>query len=263
MRTHAAVLRCFALGVILTGAASAQTQTPTVVNWRNGAPNSDVILRNGRGLLILHQAGLSVVVNLEVRRPRQVVIVYVRNGTGQRIELVPSEMNFELADLDGGTFVYQDPDKVAASIRRVSPWAYLFVGMAGMATQQSHTPGTVNMPGGNTAFINSTTTAPDTAARERAIDNLNEARAAKEVAASKVQDVALRENTVLPGEEVWGYVFFCPPKHYSKAYGKGKLEAVLRVPVGDYVFEFPFLWQAKAKPGNQEFEFPDLWKAKR
>jgi hypothetical protein len=172
-------------------------------------------------------------------------------------------MSFDLVEPERNSFVYQDPDKLAKSVRSVSPWAYLFAGMAGMATQESHTTATVATTDGNMALINSTTTTPDNAARERAIQKLNDKRVAKEVAASKIEDSALRENTVLPGEDVWGDVFFNPPKRYANDYAKGKLEGVLRVPIGDCVFEFPYWWDRRMQPKNLDSDFPSLWKAKR
>jgi hypothetical protein len=251
---------------IFAGIADAQRHAPIVVRWQNGDPNSDLIMRNGRELLILQQGGLSVVVNLAVSHPRQVALVYVRNATDRRFEVVPSEMSFDLVEPARKPFAYQDPDELAKSLRRVSPWAYVFAAMAGMATQQSHTTGTVTTAGGSTAFINSTTTAPDNAARDRTIQNLSETQLAKEVAASKIQDIALRENTVLPGEGVWGHVFFNPPKHYERDYAMGKLECILRVPISDYVFEFPYVWEVTMEPRYRSSDilpFPSSWKAKR
>jgi len=213
---------------IFAGIADAQTRAPIVVRWQNGDPNSDLLMRNGRELLILQEGGLSVVANLAVSHPRQVVLVYVRNGSDRRFEVVPSEMSFDLVEPARKPFVYQDPDELAKSGRQVSPWAYVFAAMAGMATQRSRTTGTVTTPGGSTAFINSTTTTPDNAARDRAIQNLSEAQLAKEIAASKIQDIALRENTVLPGEGVWGHVFFNPPKHYEREYATESQQQRLR-----------------------------------
>jgi len=213
---------------------------------------------------MVYQEGLTVKVALTTRKPRQVALVEVTNESGQRVEVMPATMTLDLAEPEHKPFPYEDPDTLAKSVRRTSAWAYVFVAMASMGTQQSHTTGMVgNVP------VNITTTTHDQAAEDRGIDNLHREQEHKAAMASDIERGALRENTVLPGEVVSGSVFFAAPKHYDRDYQKGKLEAVLRVPVGDCVFEFPFWWEGKppkTKPegtDNPVFEFPLWWKAKK
>jgi len=260
------------LALLLAGMALAQTPAPTighqiefeVVRWKSGAPNSDLLVRNGIEIVMLEKDGLGVLVALTVRPPRQVALVEVVNRTGQRVEVVPSRMTLDLMEPEPKPFPYEDPDTLAASVRRTSGWEYIFVAMASMGTQQSHTTGMVgNVP------VDVTTTTHDQAAEDRAIDNLHRKQERKAAMASDIERGALRENTVLPGEDVSGSVFFAAPKHYDRDYQKGRLETVLRVPVRDYVFEFPFRWEGNTPKkksqdvNNHPFEFPLWWKAKK
>ena len=213
---------------------------------------------------MLGQDGLTVKVALTVRQPREVALVEVANETGDRVEVVPSRMTLDLVGPEQKPFPYLDPDTLAASVRQTSIWAYVFVAMASMGTQKTHTTGTV---GG--APVNMTTTTHDQAGEDRAIEAVNRDQERKSGAASEIERGALRENTLLPGEIVGGAVFFATPKHYQNDYETGKLETVLRVPVGDHVFEFPFWWEGTppATRGQEmveyTFRFPEWWKAKR
>ena len=264
MRAQALVLRSSVLATLAAGIALGQTPGPTVVRWQFGAANSDWLVRNGVEIVMVGQDGLTVKVALTVHHPRQVALVDVTNETGQRVEVVPSRMTFDLVAPEPRTLAYLDPDTLGASVRKISAWAYVFVAMAGMRTQRSHTTG---MVGGEP--VNLTTTTHDQAGEDRAIEAVQLAQARKAALASEIERGALRENTVLPGEHVGGAVFFATPSHYQKDYGTGKLEAVLRVPVGDYVFEFPFWWEGTLPttkhqgPEEQVFQFPLWWKARR
>ena len=264
MRLQALVFRSSVLAILMAGMALAQTPAPTIVRWQLGAPNSDRLVRNGLEIVMVAQDGLTVKAALTVRHPRQVALVSVTNQTGQRIELLPSRMTLDLVEPEPKPFPCEDPDTLAAKVRLVSPWMYVFAAMASMGTQQSHTTG---MVGG--VPVNMTTTMHDQAAEDRALAAINRAEERKADMASNIQREGLRENTLLPGESVAGAVFFAAPKHFAKDYQKGTLETVLRVPVGDYVFEFPFWWEGtlpttkRQEVDDHPFEFPLWWKAKK
>ena len=254
---------------IVPATALAQTPPPTVVRWQSDARNSDWVVRNGLEIVMLGQDGLTVKVALTGRDPRQVALVTVTNQTGQRIELLPSRMTLDLVEPKHKTFRYLDPDALAAKVRQVSPWIYIFGAMAMMGTQTSWTSGTV---GGQR--VNLSTTTHDQAAEDRVRNDIEMEEERKAAEASNIQREGLRENTLLPGESVAGAVYFAAPKHYDKDYRTGKLRAVLRVPVGDYVFEFPFRWEPNLQTakrgrtvlnlkGYPVFEFPTWWKARQ
>ena len=239
MRPQALVFRSSVLAILLASVALAQTAVPTVVRWQSGTSNSDWKMSNGSLTLTLRQDGLTLMVALTKFGPYQVALVTVFNETHQRIEVVPSRITLEQVEPEHAPYTYQDPDKLAKSVRHISRWAYVGAAMAGMGTQESQA--TITNSDGSTSTA--TITTRDSAAQDRAIENINRGRDLRAARASIIQTDALRENTVLPGEDVSGSVFFAVPKHYGKYYRyKGKLETVLRVPVSDYVFEFPFVF---------------------
>jgi hypothetical protein len=218
------------------------------------------------------QDGLTVKVALTVRDQRQVVLIEVTNETGNRVEVVPALMTLDLVQPEPKSFPYLDPDTLAESVRRGSGWEAVFDAMAimgsGMATQTSHTTGSI-IGGIGSEQVDIRTTTHDQAPQDRVIENIQRNQERKASKASIIQNAALRENTVLPGESVGGSVFFAAPKHYQKDYQNGKLENVLRVPVGNYVFEFPFWWEGTPPKTNYQegqssgFEFPVWWKARK
>jgi hypothetical protein len=229
------------------------------VRWQSGAANSDLIVRNGLQIAILDHEGLSVRVTLTVQNYRQVALVGVINQTPNRVEVVPSEMTFVLLDPEGKTFPYQDPDKIAAKARNAAALASVLAGI--LSYQRSYTTGAIH----GTSFYSTTTTYPNVSGSALAL-----AGQIKEDEASNIQRDGLRENTLVPGEHVAGAVFFAAPKHYEKDYKTRKLETLLRVPVGDYMFEFPFWWELPPPAPRRFWDraddvvvFPLWWKAKK
>jgi hypothetical protein len=256
MRAGAFLFFSWALAMLPVGFAVAQTPATTIVRWQSGAPNSDLIVRNGLEIVLLDQQGLSVRATLRVIDDKPQVFLAVVNRSSSRIELVPSLVTFKLVAPEEKAFRYLDPDQVAAKIRNEAG-IYAMVGFM-LGARASYT---VGQAGG--AGFNSTTTDSGWVAVAEG----------KNQKAESIQDHGLRENTALPGESVGGIIFFGNPKHYGRDYGTGELESVLQVPVGGYVFEFPFYWdgRATAKPervgvfsrkDSYTFDVPAWWKAK-
>ena len=264
MKPKTRVFLSSVLAIMLPDMALAQTPPPTIVRWQSDARNSDWVVRNGLEIVMLGQDGLTVKVALTGREPRQVALVTVTNQTDQRIELLPSRMTLDLVEPRQKTFRYLDPDALATKVRQVSPWIYIFGAMAMMGTQTSWTSGTV---GGQR--VNLSTTTHDQASEDRVLNGIEMEQERKAAEASNIQREGLRENTLLPGESVAGAVFFAAPKGYEGDYETRKLEAVLRIPVGAYVFEFPFWWGLPPpRPKRiwrtpEVVDFPTWWKAKK
>jgi hypothetical protein len=254
------------VAVWLAGMALAQTPGTTVVRWQSGAPNSDLIVRNGLQIAILDHEGLSVRVTLTVQHHRQVALVGVINQTPNRVEVVPSDMTFVLLEPEEKSFPFQDPDKLAEKARNAAAFAEVLAAM--LSYQRSYTAGEIYRTPLGATFHSTTTTYPNVSGTALAA-----AGQAKEGEASTIERGALRENTLLPGERVSGAVFFDAPKHYDTDYGKGKLETVLRVPIGHYLFQFPFWWDGKlatkcdkalfSRYAECRYTFPLWWKAKK
>lgn len=255
MRARASLFFSSVLAMLLVGLALAQTSATSVVRWHFGAPNSDVIVRNGLEVVVLDQQGLSVRATLRVSDDKPQVFLAVVNRSSSRIELLPSLVTLKLVAPEEKAFRYLDPDQVAAKIRNEAG-IYALVGFM-LGGRASYTVGQA----GGEGFNSTTTNSPWVAAAE--VRNLK---------AESIQEHGLRENTVLPGESVGGIIFFGNPKHYDHDYSAGKLECVLIVPIGHYLFQFTFWWDGmlttKPKKGlisrteHYELEIPTWWKAK-
>ena len=252
MRARAFLFFSSVLAMLPVGLALAQTPATTIVRWKSGAPNSDLVVRNGLQVVLLDHEGLSIRATVRVIDDNPQVFLAVINRSSNRIELVPSFVTFNLVAPEVKAFRYLDPDRIAAKIRNEAA-AFAIVGFM-LGGRASYTVGQA----GGADFHSTTTDSGWIAAAE-----------IKGQEANAIQDRGLRENTVLPGEHVGGVIFFGNPKHYGRDYGTGKLESVLNVPVGDYVFEFPFYWDGyltgkctKWALGGCSFDPPTRWKAK-
>ena len=256
MRARAFLFFSSVLAMLPVGLALAQTPATTIVRWKSGAPNSDLVVRNGLQVVLLDHEGLSIRATVRVIDDNPQVFLAVINRSSNRIELVPSFVTFNLVAPEVKAFRYLDPDRIAAKIRNEAA-AFAIVGFM-LGGRASYTVGQA----GGADFHSTTTDSGWIAAAE-----------IKGQEANAIQDRGLRENTVLPGEHVGGVIFFGNPKHYGRDYGTGKLESVLNVPVGDYVFEFPFYWDGWATAKCQRvgllsrkdscpFDVPALWKVK-
>ncbi len=242
MRPSTVVFRSSVPAVLLACVALAQTPAPTVVRWQRDGKDADAFLVQGEFVEALERGELIVSASLRDTGQKMQANVAVVNKTGHRIDVVPSAMTLEVTKPEQKSLAYQDPEKLAASIRHKGRWTDALVGGlagAGGTTQTSETSGTVTMDDGSTGTVNATTTTRthDQAAVDRAAAQVERKRRVRDAEASKLAATALLSNTLLPGGRIIGAVYFERTKHHD--------EAVLRVPVGDYVFEFPFRWEAK------------------
>jgi hypothetical protein len=81
-----------------------------------------------------------------------------------------------------------------------------------------------------------TTTGPDSEARRRTDNQVRQISANTQNTIAGIQSVALRANTVFPGKNIYGAVYF--------DHGKAK-QMVLTVVVDSESFEFPFTWEKR------------------
>ncbi len=240
MRRKAIGFGASLLGMLLAAAALAQTPTPTVptvVRWQEEATHRAEFFVQGQLIHAVERDGLIVSACLEDADHQMRALVAVVNNSKQPIDVIPSSMALEITSPEIKTLPFVDPQKVARSKGHVSRWAYVFAAMAGMGGQQSTSTGTVTMDDGSTGTFNATTTTPNTAAKERALKDIERSRVRKEATAHAVEDTALLPNTVLPGSRIIGWVYFAGTKRHT--------DAVLRIPLGNYIFELPFGWTTK------------------
>jgi hypothetical protein len=142
----------------------------------------------------------------------------------------------------------QSVEKIEHSLNRRTAWANGFTGFAGaMARQQSTTnttsSGTVSAYGSDGSYANgsyqgtstSTTSTPDYAAQERASEQIAMNRQRTANAEQYLEGVALRANTLAPGQSARGAVYF----------QRGPKNGVVQIgiPIGNTVYEFPFKFE--------------------
>jgi len=160
------------------------------------------------------------------------------------VDVRPESFQLVVAAPKYRMLAYQDPDQMAKSIRRSAGWkAGLTSGLGGMAQKQSTststTDGNVTVSGPNgtaSGTYNGTTmttsSQPDYEARQRSADKANQIRAEANNAVNNLQSTALRANTIFPGQQMIGAVFFQHERHIQ--------EATLTVVVGNDSFVIPF-----------------------
>ncbi|MCX6930795.1 MAG: hypothetical protein NT154_47470, partial [Verrucomicrobia bacterium] len=138
----------------------------------------------------------------------QIVIV---NGTQSRLDVVPDLFSVTIMKPKQRTLRREEPEKLAKSIRRRAAWQAVGASMGGMATKQttsqSQTNGTVSVYGSGgsaTGVYSGTTTTtqtePDYEARRQAAENVSNIRTQRDEALAGIESVALRANTLMPGQ---------------------------------------------------------------
>jgi hypothetical protein len=172
------------------------------------------------------------------------VDVTVRNDSTAPFDLMPNAISARESEPKDKELKYQSVGKMEHGLEHRTAWANGFTGFAGgMARQQSTTEttssGTVSAYGSNGSYANgtyqgtstSTTSAPDYAAQARARQQIaaNRQRAAQ--LEQYLDGVALRANTLAPGQSVSGAVYF----------DRGPKNGVVQVavPIAGTVYQFP------------------------
>lgn len=246
-------MKVIALALLLLSCVSAlfaqpqsttRDHSPTTVRWQEGAEGADRFFSDGVPIKVLTANGVAVSVSLQDTGWKMRADVVVANRSQGRVDVLPETFTLDVITPKAKRLEFKSLHELAKSIENKSRWRTVLANVAGaMATQQttsvSSTHGTVSASDnvGNSAsgvYSGSSTTitvSPDYAARQRANE---QARTAVQSAGDMIDylgRVSLKDNTLMPGQEMSGAVFF---ERDSKAEG-----VLLRVPVGNTVFEFP------------------------
>lgn len=246
----ALVLLLFVSGNILIAQSqsAAPAQSPTNVRWnvrwQEGSQGSDKLLSDGAVVKILTANGVTVSASLKDTGWKQRADIMITNNSEQRFDVIPETFTLDVVTPKRKSLAYQAPEKLAKSLNRRAQWAAALSAFGGsLATQQSRstssTEGTVHATdnSGNSASgtysgtTTTTTTSPDYFARQRANEQGNNALRNAGDTIDYIYKVSLKPNTVMPGKDVFGAVYF---ERDSKAE-----TAILKIPVGDLIFEFP------------------------
>ncbi|MBZ5525709.1 MAG: hypothetical protein LAP21_26105 [Acidobacteriia bacterium] len=143
---------------------------------------------------------------------------------GRRIEVSPNSIDLFRIDATGPVFVKRlSGEQLAVRSRRRTQWASALANFgAGMARSTA----TVRTDEGDTATV----TMPDYGAQQRAAEDTQNAMQAARQRANNIMDAELKQNTIFPGQQSGGHVFFEHQKPGTK------LLAVVRTSEGDFSF---------------------------
>ncbi|HEX6626899.1 MAG TPA: hypothetical protein VF105_02995 [Gemmatimonadaceae bacterium] len=239
------------------GYTLAPAQVNTTVKWSVGDPQSDQVLRGGLPVRILVKDGVAVSASLARNDDVLWANVTVTNRSGKRFDVDPSQFTLTEVSPRQKEVLYESPDKVVKFIKRRADWANAFSGIAADMSRDKTTTdaeintkrqsttdfdletrphrysvsGTARSNGSERTTATVTTDSPDYQARMESARTIERNTAAAESKSADILKRALLANTLMPGEDIGGAVFFERDKKLR--------EAVLRVPVAGLVFEFP------------------------
>lgn len=203
--------------------------------WKVNAPCCENIYIDGKQFMTMNANGLYISVAFVDRAGFNTALLYVGNNSESKINVIPSNARYEYwkkyADLlDKPPFFTATPIppyEVAQKIQDRSKWANFFTILsASFATKtaNSTTNGNLRITDnkGNTAngtySSTTTTTVPDREAMRAAQRTVNERNAINADNASRFLADSLEANTLLPGESIFGAIYFKEKKYNSAVF---------------------------------------------
>jgi hypothetical protein len=214
-----------------------------VVRWRSGAPGADQLWKDGVLIESLSRDSVAVSVSLVVTDKKTQVGIAVANNSARRFDVLPERLSLLETAPHQKLLEYNDPIKMAKSIKKKAAWGAALTQFGGsLQTKQTtssttsrasvHAIGTGGYASARGYGTSTTTTeSPDDVARLQASEQARAITANAAIQAADIVTVALKANTLLPGESTSGVAFFDRDKHAESF--------LLRVPVGHVVYEFP------------------------
>ncbi len=191
-------------------AAPAAAAAPAMLRWTEGDKDSELVTQQGVRIEILHAAGADVAVSLldlQEFATRAWVQVLNRGSAGLAVE--PAKATLEIVKPKAKTLPSVSADKVADKIKQA----------ADVEAENRSGAGCALMRAG--CAQNSSGVASSKEVEQRA-----------DAMIASVKSTALQAQTVQPGDQVQGAIFFTFERKHQAS--------VLHVPVGNQVFEFPF-----------------------
>jgi hypothetical protein len=184
--------------------------------WIAGGAGCDQVFTNGEEIKIASIAnGFEVRVSLGDRGPSMQVHVTVVNNSPDRVNVLPER--FALFVLDGNAekpLSYRSPEQVASSLRSgVAGYAAVLNVVSSFGTPDS--PSTIEE-------------------KKKAHAKVARASTQTEETIAKINEDALRSNTVFPGQTIAGVVRFERPRN------RRLTSFTLHVPIGSGTISFPF-----------------------
>jgi hypothetical protein len=193
-----------------------------VARWQPGTKGSEQF--NGNGLLVesLTVNGVTVQVSLQDTGWKLRADVAVANDGANHVSVTPSHFTLDEIRPTAKSLAYQDPKHLAKAVNHQILWT---AASAAPAAGPQISNAAYHMP------VYSSALSPNYLAQHEAAVQLVSEHKAEFNPSSQINVVALSDASLQPSQEAAGAVWFerdAKPK-----------ELLLRVPVGDVVFEFP------------------------
>jgi hypothetical protein len=209
--------------VVKSSAVQTASVHDGVASWVAGMPGSERFYSEGLMVESLTVNGVTVQVSLQDTGWKLLANVAVNNSSLEAVKLVPARMS--LNDLDSEKSLrYQEPKKLRGAVNHQILWttANASPSNAGYLADSSR---------GSNGANSSHSATPNYLAEHQATVQLVSEHRAEFNPHSQINNVALRETSVLPNQQISGSSWF-------QRDGK-RQDMVLRVPVGGVTYEFP------------------------
>ena len=197
--------------------------------WGSSPENSRRFLNNGQTVEVLVQDSVMVAAVIERAKGHIRAQIGVVNRSGSPVDVIPDSFQLEAVTPRHRLLKYNDPDRVASSSR----WGAIIGAAVGQAIANAANPEvTLTTPSnGSYGTVSTTTVLTDTAARRQAATTAEQTRASGEHQANAIQGGALRPNTVFPGGNIAGWVYFDDGRAGS---------VILSVRIAGMLYQYPF-----------------------
>lgn len=195
--------------------APAPQAVPATLRWTEGDKSSELVTQQGVRIEIIHAPGMDVAVSLlDLQEFATRAWVQVLNRGSAPLPLDPAPATLEILKPKAKTLPSISADKVADKIKQT----------ADVNASDRAGAGCAMMTAG--CAQNSSGVASSKEVQLRADAMIN-----------SVKSTALLAQTLQPSQQAQGAIFF--------SFEKKRQESVLRLPIGNQVFEFPFLAEKK------------------
>ncbi|HYX70698.1 MAG TPA: hypothetical protein VE825_16305 [Terriglobales bacterium] len=192
-------------------AGASQPAVPSALRWAEGAKDSELVTQQGVRIEIIHAPGLDVAVSLlDLQEFATRAWVQVLNKGSAGVPLDPAKAALEIVKPKPKTLPAVSADKVADKIKQA----------ADVDAENRSSAGCAMMRAGCAQSASGVASSKEVEQRADAM-------------MTNVKSTALQAQTVKPGEQAQGAIFF--------TFERKRQESVLHIPVGDMVFEFPFV----------------------
>ena len=231
------------------------TPGPIVLAWK---PGMDHVYQDGYfWYRAVASGGAIIVLSVSDNGQYMLAQMAIANHSNRNVDILPERFVMTLLQPKKEILEHIPPERVIGKINSSVAWSRLFTGMvAATATRRQETvsneTGTVNVYGeGGTATgtysgtTTSTAQVPDEQQRQRIWQAQREREQHAYNWAQSVASSSLRANTLAPGREIHGLVYF---KRERSCASRDGCSILLTVPVGDTTFEFPVEFGSRRKP---------------